>query len=64
LCPLISFTDRFGYLEKNSCDVVLVDEAHRLDGAAVTDLMDVNYFCRLVPTILARGGQVHGSCLG
>jgi redox-sensitive bicupin YhaK (pirin superfamily) len=26
-------------------------------------LMDVNYFCRLAPTILAGGRQVHGSCL-
>jgi signal transduction histidine kinase len=26
-------------------------------------MMDVNYFCRLAPAILAGGRQVHGSCL-
>lgn len=37
LKPLISYTDRFGYREKNSCDVILIDEAHRLDGIASID---------------------------
>ncbi|MFM7448329.1 MAG: DNA/RNA helicase domain-containing protein [Leptolyngbyaceae cyanobacterium] len=37
LKPLISYNDRFGYLEPNSCDVVLVDEAHRIDGVASMD---------------------------
>jgi hypothetical protein len=37
LKPLISYTDRFGYQERNSCDVILVDEAHRLDGIAAID---------------------------
>lgn len=37
LRPLISYNDRFGYLEPNSCDVVLVDEAHRIDGIASMD---------------------------
>jgi hypothetical protein len=29
----------------------------------VAVVMDVNYFCRLAPAILAGGRQVHGSCL-
>ena len=37
LKPLISYNDRFGYLPKNSCDVILVDEAHRIDGIASMD---------------------------
>ena len=37
LKPLISYNDRFGYLEPDSCDVVLVDEAHRIDGIASMD---------------------------
>jgi hypothetical protein len=37
LRPLVSFTDRFGFLDANSCDLLLVDEAHRLDGIANID---------------------------
>jgi tRNA A37 threonylcarbamoyladenosine biosynthesis protein TsaE len=37
LRSLISYTDRFGYLPQSSCDVILVDEAHRLDGIATID---------------------------
>ncbi len=37
LSPLISYNDRFGYLPQNSCDVLLVDESHRIDGIASMD---------------------------
>ncbi|MBD2038285.1 DUF2075 domain-containing protein [Leptolyngbya sp. FACHB-321] len=37
LQPLISYTDRFRYRPQNACDVVLIDEAHRMDGIAAID---------------------------
>jgi len=33
------------------------------DAGSGGGVMDVNYFCRLAPTILAGGRQVHGSSL-
>ena len=37
LRPLISFNDRFGFVPENGCDLLLVDEAHRLDDKAQID---------------------------
>ena len=37
LDPLISYTDRFGYLQANELDLVVVDEAHRLNRISVLD---------------------------